>query len=319
LVARAGIATLLLLCLAPAGRVAAAPARAPAAAAQAAGPAVDEAQAHFRRAVDLYRDGDMAGALVEFSRAHDLVPSYKILYNLGQVSYELRDYAAAVRYYRAYLTEGGADVPPDRRREVEADLPRLETRVGRLDVRAAQPGATVLVDDVPAGTTPLAGPITTNVGRRKVELVSPAGDRQSRLVPIAGGETVVVSFAAPPAVPPVAAPRAPAPPLLAQAPAAPPPPPASHARRGPWVAWTLTALVGGAAATAGVLAVGASRDLHNDLEAYVAMPETVSAAQSKARRYALAADGLAAGTALLAALSLYVTFGSSSPESRPAP
>jgi hypothetical protein len=46
--------------------------------------AVKDAEAHFHRNVDLYKDSDYGGALVEFQRAYDLAPNYRVLFNLGQ-------------------------------------------------------------------------------------------------------------------------------------------------------------------------------------------------------------------------------------------
>ena len=78
--------------------------------------------------VTLYEDGDFDGARSEFLRAHDLAPSYRILFNLGQVSQELRDWAGALRYYGAYLEAGGVEVPDGRRRTVEDDIQALRAR-----------------------------------------------------------------------------------------------------------------------------------------------------------------------------------------------
>ena len=52
-----------------------------------------EARAHFERGVEYYTEGDFRAALVELTRAYALQPTYKMLYNLGQVAFELRDYA----------------------------------------------------------------------------------------------------------------------------------------------------------------------------------------------------------------------------------
>jgi hypothetical protein len=68
---------------------------------------VREAQRSFELAVTLYQEGDLRGALSEFRRAHEIFPSYKVLYNLALVSRELRDWAGALEYYRKYLDEAG--------------------------------------------------------------------------------------------------------------------------------------------------------------------------------------------------------------------
>ena len=80
-------------------------------------PQTELAQRHFRMGVTLYEDGDFDGARSEFLRAHDLAPSYRILFNLGQVSQELRDWAGALRYYGAYLEAAGANIPGPLRRQ----------------------------------------------------------------------------------------------------------------------------------------------------------------------------------------------------------
>ena len=56
----------------------------------------ERAREHFERGVDYYGEGDYRAALIEFQRAYSIQPTYRLLYNLGQVAYELRDYAAKV-------------------------------------------------------------------------------------------------------------------------------------------------------------------------------------------------------------------------------
>ena len=81
-------------------------------------------------------------------------PTYKILYNLGQVSYQRHDYASALRYFRQYLGEGDEAIPLERQKEVATEINRLSPRVGSLEIQAFDDGAEVFVDDVLMGTTP---------------------------------------------------------------------------------------------------------------------------------------------------------------------
>src|SRR5262245_45434901 len=55
-------------------------------------PAVDEARARYARATQLWDEGHHEGALVEFRRAYELTHEYRVLYNIAQVCYRLRDY-----------------------------------------------------------------------------------------------------------------------------------------------------------------------------------------------------------------------------------
>src|SRR5690349_11541014 len=66
----------------------------------------DEAQMRFKRGLELYDEQDFQNALIEFRRAYELQPTYKILYNLGQVCYQLTEYACALRNFEKYLKEG---------------------------------------------------------------------------------------------------------------------------------------------------------------------------------------------------------------------
>ena len=195
---------------------------------------VSQARAAFKRGIELYKERDFDAALVELKRAYALVPSIKILYDLGQVSYQRHDYAGALRYFRRYLTEGDGEIAPDRQREVAEDIGRLEMRFGRLEVQTLDEGAQVLVDDVVVGKTPLVTLIPVSSGARRISLVARTGEQRTRLVKVAGGEIVRVYFprfdakiAAPGSAsakaPPRALATAPAPRTSAAATDAPPP------------------------------------------------------------------------------------------------
>jgi hypothetical protein len=154
---------------------------------------VEEARQHFKRGTELYDEGNYRGALVEFQRAYDLSPNYKLLYNMGQVYLELQDYAKAGRNLNRYLTEGGNEVPAARRDEVTKQLERLKNRVGNIVVDTAA-GAEILVDDESQGYAPLPEPMTVSIGRHKVTVIIPGSSPQSRVVDVAGLQTLTVAF-----------------------------------------------------------------------------------------------------------------------------
>src|SRR4051794_6564997 len=66
-----------------------------------------DADVHFRRGVDLFRERAFGGALTEFRRAYQIAPSYRVLYNIALCHAELREYAQAHAAYRQYLDAGG--------------------------------------------------------------------------------------------------------------------------------------------------------------------------------------------------------------------
>lgn len=148
----------------------------------------DEARSRFGRGVELFKDGDYRAALIEFKRAYELAPNYKVLYNLGQTSLELQDYASALKTFEQYLREGGKDVSSKRRAEVEAELGKLRTRVAKITVEANVEGAEVTIDDIVVGKTPLTEPLTVSAGRRKISVSKSGLTTATRTIDIAGGD-----------------------------------------------------------------------------------------------------------------------------------
>lgn len=160
---------------------------------------VQAAREHFQRGTDYYRDGDYAAALIEFERAHALRHTYRLLYNLGQVSYELRDYAAAERYFRAYLVEGEDEIAPERRDEVVRELERLRERVTSLTIQTEPSGAAIQIDERPIGTTPFDGARRVSAGRRTIVAELPGRAPVRRTMDLLGGQeqSVTLRFGAP--------------------------------------------------------------------------------------------------------------------------
>ena len=80
-----------------------------------------------------------------------------------------------------------------------------------------------------------------------------------------------------------------------------------------WVTWTLAAAAAAGAAVTGSLAWSASRSLQEKNESYPVKAADLRSTYDRERRYALASDGLLAGTLVLSALALYLTLRDASP------
>jgi len=253
----------------------------------------DEAKAHFKRGTDLYDENNFRGALVEFQKAYELAPSYKLLFNIGQVEMELQDYAGAVKAYSRYLREGGPDIPSPRVQQVQAEIDRLKGRIGRVTVQTA-PGAEVLVDEVSVGFAPLPEPATVNAGRHTITIHVNGHDPQSRAVDVAGQEQVTVVLGTELAVS--------APPGLRQDEPAKP-----RGKTPMYVAWGITGVF---AATAGVFAYTAKSDADDLAKLRTTFPVTkaqLDSAASKTGVAAALADGFTAGALIAGGIALYLT------------
>src|SRR5262249_3306147 len=62
-----------------------------------------EAEQRYRRALDLFDEGNFEAALLELRRAYELAPTYRLLYNIAIVNVGLKDYVRAIDYFERYL------------------------------------------------------------------------------------------------------------------------------------------------------------------------------------------------------------------------
>lgn len=157
----------------------------------------EEAITRFKRGLELYQEGALAPALVELRRAHALAPTYRVQFNIGQVCFELKDYACAMTSFEAYLKQGGDAIPAARRAAIRSDIAQLAPRVASLAITVDEAGAEVTIDDVVVGTSPLRAPVVVNAGRRKVSAQKAGRQVVTRLVDVAGAEKVTTALALP--------------------------------------------------------------------------------------------------------------------------
>jgi hypothetical protein len=285
-----------------------------AAQAQSGGTTREEALVRFQRGVTLYNEGDFRAALIEFKRAYEVAPNYRVLYNLGQSSMELQDYAAALRFFESYLAEGGKEIPADRRALAEGEVKKLQSRVARVTVTVNLDGAEVLIDDVLVGLSPLKEPVLVSAGRRKISAQRAGIPAMSRSVDLAGGDRLDVALelvAARPTTTATPLASSSAPPVIA---VMPPPPPPERGLGAPfWVSLGTTAALLGGTTLTGLLAVSAHSTFRDDLQARGVSHDDVESARSRTKTLALVTDVLGGLTIVGAGLTTYFAVSAGPP------
>jgi tetratricopeptide (TPR) repeat protein len=264
--------------------------------------ALAQGRTHFLRGVDLFRDQDYRAALIEFRRANEIAPSYRILYNLGQTYFELQDYVGAHDAFQGYLDQGGTQIPAARRTQVAEDLLKLEARMAYLTVTVDADGASVAVDDVPAGTTPLRAPVRVSSGERRISATLEGRGTVSRTLEVAGADQLTVNLELPRA----AVPSPPVPVAMVRpAPLEAAPPPPAPSRTPMWIAGSATVGLVAATTVLGILTLGARHDYDSALDQYPTTQGAVNDARTLVRSLALATDLVGAAALIGAGTTVY--------------
>jgi hypothetical protein len=261
-----------------------------------------QAHEHFSLGVKLYADGDFGPALAQFQRAYALKPHFRVLYNIAQCHFELRDYVPARAALRRYLAEGGtAALDAERRARVEADLADMGRRIAQVDIQSNVRGAVVYIDGRKIGTTPLSQPIEVSEGQRSVSVESSTGGAKQRSLLLVGGErqTVIVNFEPIPS-------EAGATYGLEKSPARPPlPSSAPSIGAGFWVAGVGAVLLAGGAGATGYLALRAQDERRARLDRPGVSVELDSDSR-RIRTLAMTSDALLGGAIICAGIATTV-------------
>jgi hypothetical protein len=176
----------------------AAPARAAAAEPPAAGPSPAvkaEARERFDTGLHLFEKGENASALAEFKRAYQLIPNPVVIYNMGLVYAAMNRPVDAVDALDQFLGDPGiGTVGAPQKKHAEEVRAEQEKRIAQLVVLTEQP-ATVEVDGVEVGRTPLAKPIRVGSGSHVVAVEAPGFLGSRREVTLAGQITETIAMA----------------------------------------------------------------------------------------------------------------------------
>lgn len=258
---------------------------------------VEQARKHFGQGLKLYKDGDFDAALVQFERAYAMKPNFKVLYNIAQCHFELRQYVEARDALSRYLKDGAGSIEAERQSAVQNDLAELERRIAHLTLKVNVTGATVYVDGKKAGVTPLSMPVDVNEGQRTISVETSDRGSKQRIVRVAGGEaqTVSVDFAAPTPSPLAAGGG-----LRTDGP---PPQVSNGLGAGFWITGGLAVALGAGAGATGYFALKAQADHDDALKRFGVSAGELNDSQKRAENFALTTDILAGSAIVFAGIA----------------
>ncbi|WP_394829132.1 tetratricopeptide repeat protein [Pendulispora albinea] len=251
-------------------------------------PRMEEARTRYSRGLKLYDEGNIIAARVEFERAYELAPSYRILYNIGLCYKKQNDYVEALKAFERYLSDGGDEVPEERRVAVNKEIQDLRPNIATVTISTNIPGASITVDDVPVGQTPLSQKVLVNPGRRRIAASKSGMFPATKSVVFAGSDVQTVSLE------------------LVDLPKA-----ATETReephKVPYWAWGITGGLAAGAIVTGVLALKANSDQNALVEREDSSRPDIDSARDKTKAFSIAADVLTASAVIMGGISLYLT------------
>ncbi|HYP78231.1 MAG TPA: PEGA domain-containing protein [Polyangiaceae bacterium] len=151
-----------------------------------------QAAQRFDRGLQLFNEGDNAGALAEFKQTYALMPNPIVLFNIGLV------YAAMGRPVDAVdallPVVDSATLSPEQRERARNTLSDQQARIGRVSVTTVPVGARIDVDGVEVARTPLTSPLRVAEGSHVIGAVAEGYAHARKEIIVAGNADASVNF-----------------------------------------------------------------------------------------------------------------------------
>lgn len=153
-----------------------------------------EARGHWDAGVALAKRENWDGARTSFKAAYDLSKNPRVLFNIGVAEKELKRYAAALELFKRELTEGQGQLSPSEESDVKAAIAGLERLVAQLTIDVSEKDADVFIDNDKIDNSKLPGPITVQLGERRIRAVKPGFAEAVESIQLAGGTKGTVTL-----------------------------------------------------------------------------------------------------------------------------
>jgi hypothetical protein len=153
--------------------------------------AKSEAAARFQRAMQLYRNGNLAPALAELELANEIAPHPVVLFNIGVLRAELALHVEAEAAFEKLLASPGS-LAAERVERAKVLLGEQKAMIGIVALDVPVSGAQIEIDGVVVGTQPAVSSVRLATGPHVVGALAPGHAPVRKLVTVAAGATTAV-------------------------------------------------------------------------------------------------------------------------------
>jgi hypothetical protein len=150
----------------------------------------DEAAQHFERGLAHVDRREFDAAIAEFQKAYELSPHYSVKYNIGLAWESAERPSCAVDALERYLEQGGAQIRPDRREQVEALIRSSREKLGKIRVTLEPSNARLSLDGQVTTLDPQG--IPADPGSHRVVVSAPGYVERTLAFDVRAGESMAV-------------------------------------------------------------------------------------------------------------------------------
>jgi hypothetical protein len=143
----------------------------------------------------LLTNKDYGGALTKFQQAYELSKDPRLLFDMAVCAKGLHAYAKMKALLEQYERAAAGTMSVEDRAAVDAALAAVKNLVGVLRLAGVPEGATVLLDGVSLGTSPLKEPVFVDMGRHTVGVSKVGFDPAEKVVDVSGGGVIEIELA----------------------------------------------------------------------------------------------------------------------------
>jgi len=152
----------------------------------------EDASALFKEGNEFRLAGKYAEALERYQRAYKLYPSYKIGFNVALSQEKLGNHVGAYKSYIFFLRAGAGKSPEKMLDVAKAKVASLKEKIALVKIVSKVDGATVRVDNVEIGRTPLTAPLVRATGPCTVGLEAKDHQPFKKRLDLKGGQELTL-------------------------------------------------------------------------------------------------------------------------------